>query len=880
MLINSSTGSEIRLKQDLTATSLDDGLVIPSGKNIIIDLNGYDLNRGLSSSTDDGFVIKVEEGATLGIKDASTEGDGKITGGNNKGNGGGIYVKGSFTLVRGTIDGNKAQNGGGIFVDGGTATIGMNSTISANNSDKDGGGLYNCGGRITVSSSTITENIANGNGGGIFTGHDSVYSKISFSGSVIEKCDAVNGGAVYTGKNGRFETNGQKIESCTASENGGAVYTENGGTSTFSGNIKISDCTATLGGGLYTNGVIGLENATIEACEATENGSGIYLASEGRIFAGKTAKVIDNNKNSVKNNVYIADGGIITLGSGSDVPAPQSGMSIGISMEKPGIFTTNGSETYAGYFSSDDASIILKNIDEGTPDDSSDDYLALGYRVLFETNGGTAVNQEFVIGGQKLTEPQAPTKEDYLFDGWYSDSEFDDEFVFSDSLTSSITLYAKWHRHNFVKVDGQAATTTVPGWKDYYECKDIADACHAYFEDPTGNTPIENIETWKAEGGNGYIAPDAINITANAVSKTVNVEEVIKINGTLKDGDNPIEFVKVYIAVNDKKYLVDTNEDGSFSAMFSSLPVGKYIFNVYYEKDGKKYDTNVTVEVIAPHEHNLVKVDGQVATTTASGWRDYYECKDIENACNKLFEDAEGTVAIDDFAKWKAEGGNGYLAPLSKYTILVTSDGNGKAVADKSEAKEKEEIILTAVPAEGYSFDYWETSPKVEITDNRFRMPESSILVMAHFKENEKPVEVYYAPLVADLKANEEGVIEWEAGDSLPLEAVKLLVDKPELSLEFTFTYEGEEHTIFIPAGAFEKYYDVTIPWYGPAWLIQYFEKSEKEVIEYTIVSGDTLNALAEKFKCTVEEILALNPYISDKHWIYPNKKLLIPVQK
>lgn len=146
-----------------------------------------------------------------------------------------------------------------------------------------------------------------------------------------------------------------------------------------------------------------------------------------------------------------------------------------------------------------------------------------------------------------------------------------------------------------------------------------------------------------------------------------------------------------------------------------------------------------------------------------------------------------------------------------------------------------------------------------------------------------KPVEVYYAPLVADLKANEEGVIEWKSGDSLPLEAVKLLVEKPELSLEFTFTYEGEEHTIFIPAGAFEKYYDVTIPWYGPAWLLQYFEKpqeTEKDVIEYIIVKDDTLNALAEKYKCTVEEILALNPYINDKHLIFPNNKLLIPVQK
>ena len=45
-------------------------------------------------------------------------------------------------------------------------------------------------------------------------------------------------------------------------------------------------------------------------------------------------------------------------------------------------------------------------------------------------------------------------------------------------------------------------------------------------------------------------------------------------------------------------------------------------------------------------------------------------------------------------------------------------------------------------------------------------------------------------------------------------------------------------------------------------------------------MKDDTLNALAEKYKCTVEEILVLNPYVTNPNQIYPNNKLLIPVQK
>jgi ubiquitin len=90
-------------------------------------------------------------------------------------------------------------------------------------------------------------------------------------------------------------------------------------------------------------------------------------------------------------------------------------------------------------------------------------------------------------------------------------------------------------------------------------------------------------------------------------------------------------------------------------------------------------------EYIPSHTHNPVKVTGQAATETAAGWSDYYECKDSTDACHKYFEDATAKVEIIDLDAWKAQGGNGYIAPLPTYpsgdytptiTVPVTGDEN------------------------------------------------------------------------------------------------------------------------------------------------------------------------------------------------------------
>lgn len=66
------------------------------------------------------------------------------------------------------------------------------------------------------------------------------------------------------------------------------------------------------------------------------------------------------------------------------------------------------------------------------------------FTVTFESNGGSAVEDQTVLEGDKVEKPEDPTKEGYTFGGWYVDEELTAEYDFDVAVTSDITLYAKW----------------------------------------------------------------------------------------------------------------------------------------------------------------------------------------------------------------------------------------------------------------------------------------------------------------------------------------------------------------------------------------------------------------------------------------------------
>jgi len=70
------------------------------------------------------------------------------------------------------------------------------------------------------------------------------------------------------------------------------------------------------------------------------------------------------------------------------------------------------------------------------------------YTAQFDTNGGSAVGKVKTDKNGKIERPVDPTKEGYIFVGWYSDSKLTKPFDFSAELTANSTLYAKWKENN------------------------------------------------------------------------------------------------------------------------------------------------------------------------------------------------------------------------------------------------------------------------------------------------------------------------------------------------------------------------------------------------------------------------------------------------
>lgn len=81
-------------------------------------------------------------------------------------------------------------------------------------------------------------------------------------------------------------------------------------------------------------------------------------------------------------------------------------------------------------------------------------------QATFHTNGGTAVANQALPTGGKVTQPTAPTKEGFLFDGWYRDAALTTRWNFeTDTVTTATTLYAKWTEAILISFNSNGGST-------------------------------------------------------------------------------------------------------------------------------------------------------------------------------------------------------------------------------------------------------------------------------------------------------------------------------------------------------------------------------------------------------------------------------------
>lgn len=78
------------------------------------------------------------------------------------------------------------------------------------------------------------------------------------------------------------------------------------------------------------------------------------------------------------------------------------------------------------------------------------------YTVSFDTDGGSTVETQTVVTGDKATIPTStPTKKGYNFVGWYTDNTYTTEFDFENTIiTDNTTIYAKFEDASIIRLNG------------------------------------------------------------------------------------------------------------------------------------------------------------------------------------------------------------------------------------------------------------------------------------------------------------------------------------------------------------------------------------------------------------------------------------------
>lgn len=129
---------------------------------------------------------------------------------------------------------------------------------------------------------------------------------------------------------------------------------------------------------------------------------------------------------------------------------PKKASDTEVKAAKPGTKVNGVAKAYAGYVfdSTADEAVISGTV---TEDDSL--ILKLYYKVchtvIFDPDGGNyTLDNQSVVHGDKATEPKAPIKDGYTFEGWYYKNQDGKEakWNFDDAVTSDLKLTAHWSK--------------------------------------------------------------------------------------------------------------------------------------------------------------------------------------------------------------------------------------------------------------------------------------------------------------------------------------------------------------------------------------------------------------------------------------------------
>lgn len=392
------------------------------------------------------------------------------------------------------------------------------------------------------------------------------------------------------------------------------------------------------------------------------------------------------------------------------------------------------------------------------------------YTVKFVTNGGNAIGDVAATFGEKLTMPEAPTKDGYWFAGWYTTPELKGRYDKNALVRKSFTLYAKWDvaiEMPITGIDGSTDFDPDDETVDIYVDPDVTEF------DFTDKVHIKDGWTWKLidRDDNEIVSKTAENLDYGfnrvfiyTVSTTGEVGETYRMN-IYRKAFVDVTFVSshdesILRAVKCKTYEPipcpsDIKPDHytiiGWEYLYSESEYGKHYIAVSSEtildpdmvKDGK-FTASAIME---PDVYTVTMIDeygeitdkdgnkvhkltmsfdyeeyGQLPAPTRYGYYFRGWCYGTDENADK-FTDEDGKFRRGDlgenitvYARWELGYYFWYLKNTDTAAGSLSFNKNGGSPSNAASIETAmcyfgETMTITATPNDGYKFSGWYLSP-------------------------------------------------------------------------------------------------------------------------------------------------------------------------
>lgn len=222
------------------------------------------------------------------------------------------------------------------------------------------------------------------------------------------------------------------------------------------------------------------------------------------------------------------------------------------------------------------------------------------YKVVFDSNGGTKISEVKIKGNERVSEPNDPTKEGYIFDGWYLDNKL---YNFDSKVTKDIVLKAKWNKSDeeylsFLLDEITLAPSKTSTLELDMNIKDNPKLKWSSSDEEIASVDDKGVVTAHKVGSTS-INVETEDGKYKATIKVIVSEDIVKVTGVSISGNNEVEVeatIKLTASINpsnaSNKIVTWKSSDTAIATVDSKgnvkgIKVGKVTITVTTE-DGKK----------------------------------------------------------------------------------------------------------------------------------------------------------------------------------------------------------------------------------------------------------------------------------------------------